>query len=71
MRTSILWSRYCWDGLLAAEPMGVYTVIAMVVILAGVALVNAGQRDEHEPELTNGEAEAEEMAAIELRAAEL
>ncbi|HST10726.1 MAG TPA: EamA family transporter [Terriglobales bacterium] len=48
---------------LAAEPIGVYTVIAMVVILVGVALVNSGQRDEHEPERTNGSAEAEEAAA--------
>jgi len=49
--------------LLAAEPMGVYTVIAMVVILVGVALVNSGQRDEHEPELANGDAAEEEVAA--------
>ena len=49
--------------LLAAEPMGFYTVIAMVVILAGVALVNAGQGEQHEPELTNGDAEAGEVAA--------
>jgi len=49
--------------LLAAEPMGVYTVIAMVVILAGVALVNSGQRDEHEPERTSEDTEAEEVAA--------
>jgi drug/metabolite transporter (DMT)-like permease len=49
--------------LMAAEPMGVYTVIAMVVILVGVALVNSGQRDEHEPERTNGDTEAEEVAA--------
>jgi drug/metabolite transporter (DMT)-like permease len=49
--------------LLAAEPLGVYTVIAMVVILVGVALVNSGQRDEHEPDLTNGDAEAQEVAA--------
>ena len=48
---------------LAAEPMGFYTVIAMVVILAGVALVNAGQGEQHEPELTNGDAESEEVAA--------
>jgi drug/metabolite transporter (DMT)-like permease len=49
--------------MLAAEPIGVYTVIAMVVILAGVALVNSGQRAEHEPERTNGDREAEEVAA--------
>src|SRR6476660_6182179 len=34
-------------GLLAAEPMGVYPVIAMVVNPVGAALVNSGQRDEH------------------------
>ena len=49
--------------LLAAEPMGVYTVIAMVVILIGVALVNSGQRDEHEPQRTSEDTEAEEVAA--------
>jgi hypothetical protein len=43
--------------------MGVYTVIAMVVILAGVALVNSGQDNEHEPERTDGNVEAEEVAA--------
>jgi drug/metabolite transporter (DMT)-like permease len=48
--------------LLASEPVGLYTVIAMVVILAGVALVNAGQSDEHEPE-RNGDREEEEVAA--------
>jgi drug/metabolite transporter (DMT)-like permease len=31
---------------LAAEPMGLLTVIAMVVILAGVALVNSGHKKE-------------------------
>jgi drug/metabolite transporter (DMT)-like permease len=48
--------------LLASEPVGLYTVIAMAVILAGVALVNAGQSDEHEPE-RNGDREEEEVAA--------
>jgi drug/metabolite transporter (DMT)-like permease len=32
---------------LASEPIGVFTVIAMVVILVGVGLVNAGHREEH------------------------
>src|SRR5215813_12627706 len=48
--------------LLASEPMGGFTVVAMVVILAGVALVNAGQSEEHEPE-ANGDAEEEEEVA--------
>lgn len=49
--------------LLASERIGVFTLIATAVILAGVALVNAGQNDEHEPE-TNGDAEEEaEVAA--------
>jgi drug/metabolite transporter (DMT)-like permease len=48
---------------LAREPMGVYTVLAMLIILAGVALVNAGQRAEHEPERTNGDRETEDVAA--------
>jgi drug/metabolite transporter (DMT)-like permease len=47
---------------LANEPVGLYTVIAMAVILAGVALVNAGQSDEHEPQ-RNGDREEEEVAA--------
>jgi drug/metabolite transporter (DMT)-like permease len=32
---------------LAAEPIGIFTVIAMVIILAGVGLVNAGHQQEH------------------------
>jgi len=48
---------------LASERIGVYTVLAMLIILVGVALVNAGQRDEHEPECTNGDREDEEVAA--------
>jgi drug/metabolite transporter (DMT)-like permease len=49
--------------LLASEPMGAFTVVAMIVILAGVALVNAGQEEEHVPEI-NGDAEEEaEVAA--------
>jgi len=48
--------------LLASEPMGVFTILAMLIILAGVALVNAGQRDEHEPE-ANGDREEDEVAA--------
>lgn len=48
--------------LLASEPMGVFTVVAMTVILAGVALVNAGQSDEQELQ-KNGNREVEEVAA--------
>jgi drug/metabolite transporter (DMT)-like permease len=33
---------------LASEPIGVFTVLAMIVILVGVGLVNAGHREEHE-----------------------
>src|SRR5262249_12339450 len=33
--------------MLAAEPIGIFTVIAMVVILGGVALVSAGENHEH------------------------
>jgi len=40
----------------------VFTILAMLIILAGVALVNAGQRDEHEPE-ANGDREEDEVAA--------
>jgi len=45
---------------LAAEPIGIFTVVAMIVILAGVALVNTGQRDEH---ADAREEEDEEVAA--------
>jgi drug/metabolite transporter (DMT)-like permease len=48
---------------LARERIGMYMVIAMVVILVGVGLVNAGHRDEHEPERTNGDREPEDVAA--------
>jgi drug/metabolite transporter (DMT)-like permease len=34
---------------LASEPVGVFTVIAMIVILVGVGLVNTGHREEHAP----------------------
>jgi drug/metabolite transporter (DMT)-like permease len=44
----------------AAEPMGGFTVTAMVVILAGVALVNAGYQEEHAPVR---DAERAELAA--------
>jgi len=33
---------------LAGEPVGPFTILAMLVILAGVALVNAARHDEHE-----------------------
>jgi drug/metabolite transporter (DMT)-like permease len=46
---------------LASEPMGVFTWIAMLVILAGVALVNAGHKDEHHP--AHHETQREEVAA--------
>jgi drug/metabolite transporter (DMT)-like permease len=45
---------------LAAEPMGWLTVLAMATILAGVALVNSGHREEHGP---RHEVEREEVAA--------
>jgi drug/metabolite transporter (DMT)-like permease len=45
---------------LASEPIGIFTVIAMVVILAGVALVNTGQQDNH---TEVREEEHEEVAA--------
>ena len=48
--------------LLASEPMGVFTILAMLIILVGVGLVNAGQRDEHETE-TNRDLKEEEVAA--------
>ena len=48
---------------LASEPIGVFTVLAMVIILVGVGLVNAGHKEEHAPEWTNGDQEAEEVAA--------
>lgn len=35
---------------LASEPMGWFTVLAMVIILAGVALVNSGHREERGPQ---------------------
>ncbi len=49
---------------LASEPIGAYTVIATVVILIGVALVNAGQREEHAPAGMNRAPEAEEEEAV-------
>jgi drug/metabolite transporter (DMT)-like permease len=47
---------------LGSEPVGVLTVVAMVIILAGVALVNSGQRDTHAAE-RSAEPEAEEAVA--------
>jgi hypothetical protein len=42
----------------------VVTVAAMIIILLGVALVNAGQKEEHVPAGTNGNAECEEEEAV-------
>jgi drug/metabolite transporter (DMT)-like permease len=49
---------------LASEPIGVFTVLAMVIILAGVGLVNAGHKDEHAPARTNGDTETETEEAV-------
>ena len=45
---------------LASEPMGWFTVLAMVIILVGVSLVNSGRKEEHGP---RREVEREEVAA--------
>jgi drug/metabolite transporter (DMT)-like permease len=45
---------------LASEPVGVFTLIATIVILVGVGLVNAGHREEH---ASTQEALGEEVAA--------
>src|SRR5215470_6870626 len=47
---------------LASEPISMFTLIATGVILAGVALVNAGQNDEHEAETIEDTEEAEVAA---------
>src|SRR5262249_27351489 len=47
---------------LGAEPIGVLTVVAMLIILGGVALVNSGQRDSHGAE-RKAEPAAEEAVA--------
>jgi drug/metabolite transporter (DMT)-like permease len=47
---------------LASEATGVFTWIAMLVILAGVALVNAGNKEEHHPAQREAPSE-EEVAA--------
>jgi drug/metabolite transporter (DMT)-like permease len=47
---------------LASEATGVFTWIAMLVILAGVALVNAGNKEEHHPARREAPSE-EEVAA--------
>jgi len=49
---------------LASEPIGVFTVLAMVIILVGVGLVNAGHKDEHAPARTNGDTETETEEAV-------
>ena len=49
---------------LAREKAGVFTVIAMVIILVGVGLVNAGHREEHAPERSNGDEEPETEEAV-------
>lgn len=48
----------------AREPIGLFTILAMLIILAGVALVNAGHREEYEPERTNGNETTEEEEAV-------
>jgi drug/metabolite transporter (DMT)-like permease len=50
--------------MVAREPIGVFTMLAMLIILVGVALVNAGHRNEHEPEQTHGNETAEEEEAV-------
>jgi len=50
--------------MVAREPIGVFTMLAMLIILAGVALVNPGRRDEHEPEQVHGNETAEEEEAV-------
>jgi drug/metabolite transporter (DMT)-like permease len=49
---------------LASEPIGIFTVLAMVIILIGVALVNAGHKEEHLPAKTNGDTEPETEEAV-------
>ncbi|HEV2690277.1 MAG TPA: EamA family transporter [Bryobacteraceae bacterium] len=49
---------------LASEPIGIYTVLAMVIILLGVGLVNAGHKGEHAPARSNGETEPETEEAV-------
>src|SRR5215469_14728708 len=46
---------------LASEPTGVFTWIAMLVILAGVGLVNTGPKEEHHP--THHKTQREEEVA--------
>jgi len=48
---------------LASEPIGVFTVLAMVIILVGVGLVNAGHRDEDAP-ARKGDTEPETQEAV-------
>ena len=45
---------------LASEPIGVFTVIAMIIILVGVGWVNAGHKEDH---LSTREVVEEEVAA--------
>ncbi len=47
---------------LASEHVGVFTVIATVVILLGVGLVNSGLREEHAPPRTSDQEESAEEA---------
>ena len=49
---------------LASEPIGAFTVLAMIIILVGVGLVNAGHKEEHAPERTKGNEETEEEEAV-------
>ena len=48
---------------LVSEPVTVLTVVAMLVILVGVALVNSGQRGEQETAEAKSKVEVEEAAA--------
>jgi len=47
---------------LASEPLGVFTVIATVIILIGVGLVNTGHGEEHAPQRTTDQEETTEEA---------
>jgi drug/metabolite transporter (DMT)-like permease len=49
---------------LASEPIGVFTVVAMVIILVGVFLVNVGQKEEHVPARTRRARDVAEEEAV-------
>jgi drug/metabolite transporter (DMT)-like permease len=48
---------------IAHEPISAFTVVAMVIILIGVSLVNAGTKPEHRSETLEGEETTKEVAA--------